>query len=417
MTAFVLAAIVLALAALAFLLPPFLRRRDRASRTSANATNVAIYQDQLRELEADLAAGTLSPRQHEAAKREIERRLLEDVAANEAPLAVSPPGRGAALVLGLSVPVAAVLLYLAVGSPQAIDGSPAADAHGASHQQIEAMVTRLAERMKEKPDDPEGWFMLGRSYTVLERYAEAAAAYANAVKRSQPDAQLLADYADALAMSQGRRLQGEPERLIQLALTVDPNHPKALALAGSAAFEKNDFKNAAAYWERLLKVLPPESEMAGSIRESVAEARSRAGTSAKPATTAGAMQEKPAATAATTPAKGAELRGSVQLSPTIAAKAGPDDLVFVFARPAEGGGPPLAALRKRVRDLPFDFQLDDTMSMTPTAKLSDHARVVVGARIAKSGSPSRQPGDLEGVSAPLKLGATGIKLVIDTEVR
>ena len=194
------------------------------------------------------------------------------------------------------------------------------------------MVERLAARMKENPDDAEGWAMLGRSYAVLDRYAEAAAAYANAVKRSEPDAQLLADYADALAMAQGRNLKGEPERLIAQALKVDPQNVKALVLAGTVAFEKKDFKGAIAYWERILKVVPPDSDIAESVRDSIADARKFAGTAkAAPSTKPGAA---PAA---------ASVSGTVRLSPGVAAKAAPDDTVFIFAR--AGGRAPHAARR------------------------------------------------------------------------
>ena len=137
--------------------------------------------------------------------------------------------------------------------------------------------------MQESPEDVKGWVMLGRTYAVLDRHAESAAAYANAVKRSPPDAQLLADYADALAMSQGRNLRGEPERLIAQALKLDPDNVKALALAGTVEFEKKDFKRAIIYWERILKVAPPDSEMADSVRSSIAEAQSLAGTITAPA--------------------------------------------------------------------------------------------------------------------------------------
>jgi len=306
-----------------------------------------------------------------------------------------------------ALPVAALLLYLAVGNPAALaPGAAAGDGHGIARDQIESMVERLAARMKEKPEDAEGWAMLGRSYAVIDRYAEAAAAYANAVKRSEPDAQLLADYADALAMAQGRNLKGEPERLIAQALKVDPRNVKALMLAGTVAFEKKDFKGAIAYWERILKVVPPDSNVADSARDSIADARALAGAPKAPPPT------KPGAAAVA-----ATVSGTVRLSPGIAAKASPDDTVFIFARPAEGPRMPLAVMRKRVRDLPTAFTLDDSMAMTPAAKLSNHAQVVVGARVSKSGNPAVQPGDLEGLSTQVRPGATGIAVVISSEVR
>jgi cytochrome c-type biogenesis protein CcmH len=398
-----LAALFIAIA-LAFVLPSLLGKGRRES-ASGEAANIAIYRDQLRELDRDLAAGTLAPDQHDEARRELERRMLEDVdtAAKIGPAATS--ARRSALLIGLTVPIVAVLLYSAIGTPQALAPRPIEDhGQGVTREQIEGMVERLAARLKESPDDAKGWAMLGRSYAVLDRFPEAAAAYENAIKRSPPDAQLLADYADVLAMTHGRSLIGAPERIIAQALQVDPDNAKALALAGTAAFQKQDFKNAIALWERLLKQVTPGSDLEESIRDSIADARKLAG--------GPPVAERPAvASSAQT-----SVSGKASLAPSVSGKVGPDDTVFIFARPAEGSRMPLAVLRKRVRDLPLEFRLDDSMAMTPVAKLSGQAQVVVGARVSKSGNPVAQPGDFEGLSSPVKPGATGIAIVIAHEV-
>ena len=404
MTVFWSIAALLAAVALAFVLPALLGRRCATRAATPDAANVALHRDQLRELDADLAAGTLSPEQRDEARREIEQRLLDDVRSGNDTRAIPAGGRRTAWVVAAAVPVAALLLYFAVGNPAALaPGAAAGDGHGVTRQQIEGMVERLAARMQENPEDAEGWAMLGRSYAVLDRHVEAAAAYANAVQRAQPDAQLLADYADVLAMARGRNLKGEPERLIAQALKLDPRNVKALLLAGTVAFQDQKFKDAIAYWERILKVVPPDSAVADSVRDSIADARKLAG-GAKP---------EPARQAVPAPAA---VSGTVSLAPALASKAAPDDTVFIFARPAEGPRMPLAVLRKRVRDLPTAFTLDEAMAMTPAASLSNHSRVVVGARVSKSGSPTPQPGDLEGLSAPVAVGKTGIAVTISREI-
>ena len=407
MTVFWSIAALLAAVALAFVLPALLGRRRATGAATPDAANVAIHRDQLKELDADLAAGTLSPEQRDEARREIEQRLLDDLRTGDGTRAIPAGGRRTGMAVALALPVAALLLYLAVGNPAALaPGAAAGDGHGITREQIAGMVERLAARMKEKPEDAEGWAMLGRSYAVLDRYAEAAVAYANAVKRSEPDAQLLADYADALAMAQGRNLRGEPERLIAQALKVDPRNVKALLLAGTVAFQDKKFKDAIAYWERILAVVPPDSDIADSARDSIADARALAG-----------MPKAPPPAKPDAAAVAATVSGTVRLSPGIAAKAAPDDTVFIFARPAEGPRMPLAVMRKRVRDLPTAFTLDDSMAMTPAARLSNHAQVVVGARVSRSGSPAAQPGDFEGMSTQVRPGATGIAVVISSEVR
>ena len=403
--AFWILAALFAVAAIAFVLPALLGRGRRAERASGDATNIAIYRDQMRELDADLAAGTLVREQYDDARRELERRMLEDVHVTSPATASAKPGRATALVVGITLPLAAALLYFAVGNPQALSPAPAGgDGHGVTMQQIEDMVERLAARMKENPGDAKGWAMLGRSYTVLNRFPEAVAAYEHAIKRSPPDAQLLADYADALAMVQGRTLMGAPEKIIAQALQVDPDNVKALALAGTISFQKKDFKGAIAHWERALRAVPPDSDMADSMRDSIADARKFTG--------AGAAPDTPQKVA---PAPAA-VSGTVSLAPSLAAKAAPDDTVFIFARPAEGPRMPLAVLRKRVRDLPTAFRLDDSMAMTPAARLSNYPQVVVGARVSKSGNPVAKPGDLEGSTAPVKTGDSRVAVTIDTVV-
>jgi cytochrome c-type biogenesis protein CcmH len=407
-TAFWVIAVLLAAGALVFVLPPLLGRRRTASGATQDATNVAVYRDQLRELEADVAAGTLARDQYDEARRELEARLLDDVRVSGTGARAAKPGRMAAVAAGVAIPLVSILLYLTVGTPNALLPQPAGgDGHGITRQQIEGMVDRLAARMTENPEDVTGWAMLGRSYAVLDRYPEAVSAYANAVRRSPPDAQLLADYADALAVAQGRRLQGEPERIIAQALKVDPKNVKALALAGTVAFEKKDFKGAIAQWRKILEVVPPDSDMADSIRDSIADAEKLSGGTAK-------AQPVPRPAAASAPGA---VSGTVRLAPALAPRVAPADTVFVFARAADGPRMPLAVIRKQVRELPAAFTLDDTMAMATGMKLSDHPRVIVGARISKSGSPTPQPGDLEGLSAPVKVGDTGVSVVIGTEVR
>ena len=261
----------LAAAALLLVLRPLLARREGGS-VSRRAANIAIYRDQLRELDADLAAGKLAPPDYGQARTELESRMLQDVDATEGAVP-RRSGRGAALLVGIVVPACALALYFLVGSPRALD--PSADPHAFSAGQIEAMVERLAVRLRENPEDAEGWKMLGRSYAALGRFAEAVDAYGKAAVRAPRDADLLADFADALGMAHSRSLQGEPEKLILRALEIDPQNLKALALGGTVAFERKDYAAAGGYWQRMLPLVPPDSEDARAIRDNVAEARTR----------------------------------------------------------------------------------------------------------------------------------------------
>ena len=384
----------LAAAVLLLVLRPLLARRGARS-VSRRAANIAIYRDQLRELDADLAAGKLAQADHARSRAELEARMLEDVDAVAEP-APRRGGRGLAALIGVALPACALALYLLVGSPQAL--LPGAS-HGALNAgQMELMVERLAAKLREDPDNLEGWKMLGRSYAVLGRFADAVDAYTKAAVRAPRDAQLLADFADTLAMARGRSLQGEPEKLAQRALEIDPNHLKALALAGTAAFDRKDFKAAAAYWQRMLPLVAPDSEDAREIRANVDEARKLAGGAADARRHAG-------------------LRGTVRISRELRDKIGADDILFIYARAADGPAMPLAVLRRPARELPVAFALDDSMAMAVGMAISGHPRVVVTARISRSGGAVAQPGDLQGASKPVANDAQRIDVVIDAVVR
>ncbi|HYG55826.1 MAG TPA: c-type cytochrome biogenesis protein CcmI [Burkholderiales bacterium] len=337
----------------------------------------------MRELDADLAAGAIAQADYERARREIEARVLEDVAGaeNRGQLPISRD-RKVLITMAVAIPVLSLGVYFATGNPGAID-SPILN--------LETMVERLATRLKERPDDVEGWRLLGRSYMAMGRFGDAAEALARAAKMAPKNPDVLADLADVLAMMHGRRLQGEPEKLVLRALELDPNHLKALALAGTAAYDRKDYGAAAGYWQRMLPHLDPASEDARAVQSNIEEAKTLA--AAKP------------------------LKGTVTLSAKLKAKASPEDTVFIFARAAEGPPAPLAVMRTQVKDLPVTFTLDDSMAMAPGMKLSAFRNVVVVARVSKSGEPQARAGDLQGASKPVANDASGVSIVIDSEVR
>ena len=411
MTPFIVVAALLLTVVLVSLVYPLLSGSRKRSQTSSAALNASIYAEQLAELDADLKAGNIGQAQWEASRTDIQRRGLEEETKSEA----SQPGKsiGAAATLVVLIPVLAVAMYAWRGNPQALSPQAAADnaAHNISPEQIESMAARLAAKLEQKPDDGQGWIMLGRTYAALGRFPDAAGAFAKGVKLVPEDASLLADYADILAMANGRKLAGEPTKLIERALKVDGNNVKALALAGSAAFDRNDFRAAVGYWKKVEQAAPPDSEFIQSIRSSIAEAEQRL--SGSPAAKAPAPSAPASSAEAKAAGTGTSVQGKVSLGAKLAAKIKPEDSVFVFARPADGPHMPLAIIRRHVKDLPFDFSLDDSMAMDPTMKLSSVPKVVIVARVSKSGSAALQKGDFEVASQPVAPGTKGIKLEIN----
>ncbi len=420
MIVFVAVTALMVVAALAWVLWPLLRG-GRAAGVERAASNVAILRDQLAELETDLANGMLSREQYDHAKRELEARVLdESTAAAASARTPSAAGAWTAAIVAAALPIAALLLYVSLGNFDAFSPSAAGRANaggGADHPltqaEVEDIAAKLAARLEKEPDNAEGWVVLARTYYALSRHADAAKAFERAVALVPVNAELLADYADALGAAQGGSLAGKPQQLIERALKVDPTQWKALALAGTVAFDRKDYAQAVQYWERMKTTVPQDSPIAKSIDSSIAEARELGGL--KGAAVAAAPAAKPAAAASpATPAAAAPatVAGTVRLAPELAAKAQPDDTVFIFARPAQGAKMPLAILKRQVKDLPASFTLDDTMAMAPNMALSNFSEVVVGARVSKSGQAMPQSGDLEGVSKPVKVGTKGVAVVI-----
>jgi len=394
----------------------------------ATVDPLAAARARLRELKAQHDAGKLDDTAYDKARRAIERQIGEQLlSAEEAP--AIRPSRGLVALLSAFVVALAAIGYWQTGSPLLLrEPAPVADIAAAAAQpgasgpsaaqQIEAMVSKLAERLKTRPDDVQGWTMLARSYTVLGRFDEAIPAYARAAELDPNNASLLADYADAVAAPQQTANNPTSMALIERALKADPKHFKALALAGSAAFDRGDYAVAIAQWQKIAVQLPPDSELAPRVQAMIGDARGKLAGNEAPPTASSAPQvatARPAASAAV-PAAGTSVSGTVTLDPALAAQAAPGDSVFVFARAANGSRMPLAVQRAQVKDLPLAFKLDDSMAMAPGMTLSSASQLTVGARISKSGTAIAQPGDLSGEITGVAPGANNVAIRIGTVV-
>ncbi|MBS0434805.1 MAG: hypothetical protein JSR75_07915 [Proteobacteria bacterium] len=284
-----------------------------------------------------------------------------------------------------------------------------------SADRVQRMVDEMSERVKRDPKDSSAWAMLAHSYGMLGRQDESIKAYARLAELLPNDAQVLADYAEALAAAKERSFQGEPARLLKRALAADAHNMKALLLAGTEAFDRHAYREAIGFWERA-KAASNDARVTQQIDSGLAEARLLAARPASaPAAKAAAARPASAAAAASAAASGRTVSGRIVLAPALQSQASPDDTLFVFARPTLGSRMPVALLRKKVRDLPLEFRLDDSMAMVPDIHLSALSAVVVGARISKRGDATPHAGDMEGLSAPVTVGARDVKITI-TEV-
>jgi cytochrome c-type biogenesis protein CcmH len=413
MTAFWIAAGLLTALVVVILCWPLLRQRHNAS-TSRKAINTAIYRDQMAELDRDLASGAVAPGDHATAREELERRVLEDVADDSAATVTSPRRLPrTALALGAALPAAALALYFSLGNPAALDPS-AQKSVAPTAAEVEKMVATLAEKLEKNPGNLQGWVMLGRSYKVMGRFDEAARAFEKAGSAMESDPELMLEVAELSAEQNQGKVEGKGLKLLKQVLKDQPDNPQALVLAGTDAYFRQNYPDAARYWERVLAQVPPDSEDARNLTAGLEKIRSMMG---QPATMPAPKAEAAAKPAAKANPGAASVSGRVSLAPALQAKASPDDTVYIFARHANGPRMPLAVLRVKVSDLPKDFSLDDSMAMSPDLKISSASELRIEARVSKTGDAISKPGDLSGEISPVKPGAQKLQLVIDKLVQ
>ena len=405
MLEFVAAAAIAVVLVLLLLFVPLLRksRHGAPSRTGFNAT---LYRAELAELERERDSGVIDEMAFGLAHQDMRQRLLEDTSEADAVATLRSP-KWTIVAVTLLLPAAAAGIYLGLGRPA--QSAAGAAAPQAARQDVEKMVSGLAAKLEKDPGNLKGWSMLGRSYKVMGRTVEAEQAFDRAGAILDNDAQLLADYADVAATNAGGNLAGKPTQIIERALKADPKNAMALWLAGTAAYKANDNKGALRYWEQLAGQLDPDSEDSHTILASIDEVRAKDGLPPRPVQVAAAA---PAASAAAAPNEGAAVSGIVDLDRSLKGKAAPEETMMIIAR-APGQRMPVAVMRAKVSDLPLKFVLDDSLAMSPTARISALKEVSVEARISKTGLAKPESGDLISSAQIVKVGAGNVKIAVD----
>jgi len=403
-------------AALFVLLRPLCGRAAVRS-IDANDAMVDIYQNRLREMEAEVASGVMSGADAEAARTELAHTLLQeadtDRGEHAATKLIAARHWWSAGVIALLVPAIAVLMYLRLGTPELVNapllahGGVAGDpAHKAS---IEAMVIRLAERLEQKPDDPEGWMMLVNSYMTLGRPGEALGAIERLYQITGDQPVVLVRYADILATVNGGRLSGKPAELIQKALSLDPDNGNGLWLAGMVANETGDYATAIQYWQRLLPQLENDQESLQEVKQLISRAQNQSGNKDQEASVI--------TTTETVATANKTITVNVSLSSDNVRDTEPEDTLFIFAKAVNGPPMPLAVVRKKVKDLPLEVILDDSLSMIPSMKLSNFDKIQVSARISKSGNATPQSGDYISEASIIASGQTEpVSIIINQQL-
>ena len=381
---FLLLVVVLIAIAFVFILPPLWRKQSDLT-VDLDQRNVQIAQQRLAELKDNLRSGGISQAQYDEQLADLEQALSDDLDIKSNINTVANQSRWIIYGLVVALPLLAGTLYWSLGNYQAVSHSAemAIDTDAIKMAEINKMVSGLAEKLKNHPDDAQGWLMLGRSYDVLEQHTQAIEAFAHAYQLLGDQPEILLLYADALGYVNDRNLTGKPSELIFKALALEPDNMKALWLGGMAKAQQGDAVTATTLWKKLEALLPPGSEYQQEIQSLLTKLASE--------TPSLDAQPEPITTTSS-----AAITVQVSLAPELIKSAAATDTVFVYAQALSGPKMPLAIVRKQVSDLPITVSLNDTMAMMPTMKLSNFSEVKLLARVSKSGNAMSQAGDLIG---------------------
>ena len=405
---FVLIALGIALCVALVFLWVLLRERKPVTQASQAKANAKVYRDQILDLDREHDSGHISDQEWQQSRDELSLRLLEDTSAVDDPAAkAEKPAIWTAVVLAVALPLGSMGLYMWVGQPEALNPMAAKTPDQVDPKDLAKMAQTLAEKLQAKPDNLQGWVMLGRTYRTLENFDAALKAYDSALKLSADD-DLKLERIEIIAMQRQGQFEGEPWNVIREVLQRDPQHFGALLTAGSASYAEGKFADALRYWEQARKPLDANNPDLEGLENAIAAVRDRLGM--PPAKSSPASSSTSAATS------GLNITGQVNLSASLKSKASPNDVVFIYATPANGDRMPLAIFKTTVSQMPLNFTLDDSSAMTPDRKLSAAGEVMVKVRVSKSGNAMPQSGDLSGSLGPVKVGAKGLKLEIKDQI-
>ena len=406
-----------------FLMWVLLRQRPVVTHASQAKANAKVYRDQIADLDREHESGHISDTEWQQSRDELSMRLLEDTSAQDDPVAKQEkPALWTAVLVAVALPLSAVGMYLWVGEPDALNPMAVQANDKVDPTQLLQMAESLAQKLNDKPDNLQGWVMLGRTYRTLEKFDASVQAYDRALKLSADD-DLKLERVEVLAMKSQGNFEGEPWNVIRDILQRDPQNYGALLMAGSASYSHEKFADALKYWQQARKPLAADNPDVPGLDEAIASVQQKLGMPVQvakgPSAQMNAAQTPAAAPSANTSgaaSTGLTVSGQVAIAEALKGKVKPSDVVFIYATPANGERMPLAIFKTTVAQLPLAFTLDDSTAMTPERKLSGAGEVWVKVRVSKSGNAMPQSGDLAGSLGPVKVGAKGFKLEIKDQI-
>jgi cytochrome c-type biogenesis protein CcmH len=420
---FVVLALGMVLCVAGILVWVLLRQRPVVTHASQAKANAKVYRDQIADLDHEHKSGHISDAEWQQSRDELSMRLLEDTSAQDDPVAKQEkPALWTAVLVAVALPLSAMGMYMWLGEPDALNPIAVQSTDKVDPTQLLQMAESLAQKLNDKPDNLQGWVMLGRTYRTLEKFDASVQAYDRALKLSADD-DLKLERVEVLAMKSQGNFEGEPWNVIRDILQRDPQNYGALLMAGSASYSHEKFADALKYWQQARKPLAADNPDVPGLDEAIASVQQKLGMPAQvakgPSAQMNAAQTPAAAPSANTsgaPSTGLTVSGQVALAEALKGKVKPSDVVFIYATPANGERMPLAIFKTTVAQLPLAFTLDDSTAMTPERKLSGAGEVLVKVRVSKSGNAMPQSGDLAGTLGPVKVGSKGLKLEIKDQI-
>lgn len=367
----------LLLIALALLIPALLKNQLLVDEDHHQQRNIKIARQRLSELNQQLQDGVLSQALFDEQYAELQLMLNDDLESTAIVQTQPQQGRWIIPMLAVLLPTLSLLIYLMLGETNALRKAELQETETKAAANVINMVEKLQQRLKQQPDDIQGWRMLGRSYTYLQQYQKAADVFAELYRRQPDDLDVMLQYANNLAMARGGSMAGEPAELISLVLQRAPDNANALWLGGMAKAEEGSYAEAKQYWQKLVSLLPKDSESLPQIKQMLL-----------------ALDAEQAKNNSATPS--VDINVQVDIEPALKAKMQPDTTVFIYAQAANGPKMPLAIVRKKLADLPLKVVLNDSMAMQKTTRLGEHQQLRVMARVSQSGQAMPTAGDLIG---------------------
>lgn len=419
MTSFIVSVVILILIAIIFIVPT-LRKKNYAFSDEYDDLNVDIAKDRLKEIKFQFEAGEINQQTYQQLHDELESTLALDLSNDAQPQSRESSQSSIStnkllpVLLTIFIPVASAALYYQLGDFAAATGTrieatviPASDDR--PEMTIEDAVAKLEQRLAEEPENPEGWFMLAKTYMTMNQYHKAVSSYEKVIEQVGEEPEVLVRYADALAMTEGGRLTGVAKPIVDKVIVLMPDSPTVLWMAGTAENQQKNFSKALTYWYKLRPMLIQDASTLAQLDQLISGAESQL--SADEVTqlknTAPVVEAKVVTNAA-------EIIVTVELDSTLKDKVSANDTLFIFAKAVQGPPMPLAAVKKTAADLPITVSLNDAMAMMPQMKLSSFEQVKISAVISKSGQPGAQPGDLFAEVSPVNVKSQEkVKLVIN----